>query len=775
MTHVHYKGKSCIVNFALASTILATSALAQSPPAIPAPEKGSAASGSQLDEIVVTAQKRRQSLQDVGIAVSAVLQSQLNAVQVTSDATALARVVPSLQVTQQNPSRTVFNIRGVSQNDFADIQEGPIAFYNDEVYIAFLGAISGQTFDLERVEVLRGPQGTLFGRNATGGLVQAVTRKPTAKFEGFGKVTVGSYDQITTEAAIGGPIGERVRFRVSGTTDHSNGYYHNLIDRDLDGPTSRFYAARGQLDFDIGSSDLLRLKLEYMRNDDERTNGQNASPATQNADGIGVPIGPNENPFGTCAGCNAAGFRWSGNPYTNSSNFAGRFSRTFWNGMARYEHDFGWSKLVSITDYQDIDKKFSQDYDASPRQLLATQVNVRWRQISQELRLSGTVDKLTWLVGGYGMQIKANAPVPLIDLDPLLAEFYAGVPVGTFASSGAYHARQRTRSVAAFSQLEYRFDPVFSLIGGLRYNSDWKRFSYIHTSFGATSYDFAQRRPDLASRRFETWSGKLQLNAQPSRSVLLYAGVNRGTKSGGYNAPFAVPSAATVAPGALPATLAAFDNRIPFGNEVLTSYEGGAKLTLFDNRATFNTAVFHYRYKGYQAFQSTGGNQFIVNLPARVTGLEAELTARPLPWLRVTAFATHLFDATILNLQLPGGRITDRDLPNAPAWSYGGSVATDFNLGNVGSMTISTNWKHNSSQYLSTFNAPVDHEPAYTIGDVAVSIKPDNVPIEATFFINNVSNVTYRTFGLDNSFVTAVENVYVRPRWYGGSLTYRFQ
>jgi iron complex outermembrane receptor protein len=137
----------------------------------PAAAMAQEAANDDTGEIVVTAQKREQKLQDIGLSVTAIGGAMLDSVG-RQDMTALAAQVPGLQVASYSPTITVFNIRGVSQNDFADSQEAPIAFYNDEVYISALGAISGQLFDLERVEMLRGPQGTLFGRNATGGLIQ---------------------------------------------------------------------------------------------------------------------------------------------------------------------------------------------------------------------------------------------------------------------------------------------------------------------------------------------------------------------------------------------------------------------------------------------------------------------------------------------------------------------------------------------------------------------------------------------------------------------------
>ena len=279
------------------------------------------------DEIVVTAQKRAQGLQDVAASVTALGANALASIG-RQDVTALAGQVPSLQVNQYSPTITIFNLRGVSQNDFADSQEAPIAFYADEVYVSALGAISGQTFDLQRVEVLRGPQGTLFGRNATGGLIQIVSAKPSRELEGFMTVTVGSYGQVATEGAISGPLGERVRGRLSFTTNHHGGYIENRIGADLG--NSKFYGFRGQLAFDVGDDGELTLKAQYLRNDQERSGGLYSHVAARpNADGLGVALGRTEDFYGTGPGADPFGYVEPDNdPFTGSYDRIGSFDRT---------------------------------------------------------------------------------------------------------------------------------------------------------------------------------------------------------------------------------------------------------------------------------------------------------------------------------------------------------------------------------------------------------------------------------------------------------------
>ncbi|MEI8650131.1 TonB-dependent receptor plug domain-containing protein [Paraglaciecola sp. Hal342] len=187
-----------------------------------------------LEVIEVTAQKRTQSVQEVGISITAFSGEQLDALGYDNaqEVTAMAPGVTAIQ--PNGPSAFYINIRGVAQNDFSgDHQESPVAVYLDEAYISASSGAGFQLFDIERVEILKGPQGTLFGRNATGGLVHYISRKPTDTFEGYGKVTLGSYNQILTEGAIGGALTDTLFTRFSFTTNNHDPYINNTLGKDL--------------------------------------------------------------------------------------------------------------------------------------------------------------------------------------------------------------------------------------------------------------------------------------------------------------------------------------------------------------------------------------------------------------------------------------------------------------------------------------------------------------------------------------------------------------
>jgi iron complex outermembrane receptor protein len=702
--------------------------------------------GFEPGEIVVTAQKRTQSAQAIGVAVSALGADNLAALG-RQDISALAAQVPGLQVNQYSPTVTVFNIRGVSQNDFADSQEAPIAFYNDEVYISALGAIAGMTYDLERVEVLRGPQGTLFGRNATGGLIQIVSAKPTDHPDGFVTATVGSYGQIATEGAIGGPLSDTLRARLSFTTNHGGDYIRNRVGKNLGG--AKFYAGRVQLAGDLGDSGRFTIKLQGLRNDHDRQGGiYSHASAIPNALGLGTFIGANENPWGTCNGCDALGYgEPDRDPFTASFNGPNYFSRTFWAATARYEQDLGGATLTSITDYQHLRKRYGEDSDMSPATNFIYTTAQNLYQLSQELRLSGETDRLTWLAGLYGIKIHTR-------------NGYDTDTTGAFGLHEQYDSVLTTESVAAFGQLEYKLDDRFTLIGGLRYSKDWKRFDFVHFENGVQDFVFNKTLyPAFAKRRFGDYSGKIELDFRPSRNAFFYASINRGTKSGGF---------ATQAFGPFdPAELS-------FDGEVLTNYEGGVKLTLLDRTTTFNVAGFHYKYSGYQSFELIGVTQLIRNKPARIKGLEVEFTTRPVAGLYLQAFLT-LLDGEVRNVSLPGGAVLDREMPQAPSVSAGGMIRYEFAAG-PGRLALQTNWKHDSRQYFSTFNAPIDREPARWVGDARISYAFDDLPVEAAFFVNNLTDKEYRLYNLDLSGPFGnTQQTYARPRWFGGSLTYRLK
>ncbi len=693
-------------------------------------------------DIVVTAQKREQNIQKVGVAISALGRQGLADLG-RQDISALATKLPSVQVLAYSPTLTIFNIRGVSQNDFADSQEAPIAFYNDEVYISALGAISGQLFDLDRVEMLRGPQGTLFGRNATGGLIQVVSAKPTRDLSGFLTVTGGSYGQISTEGAISGPLSDTLRARLSFTTNHHGGYIDNSAGKDIG--NSRFYGGRFQLAGDVGEGGEFTLKLQGLRNDDERTGGlYSHRTAIANADGLGEYVGATENPFGTCAGCDMFGYVQPGNdPFKVAFNGPNNFSRSYWSASLRYVQDLGGVTLTSITDYQYLKKRYGEDADMSPASVFAYSTSQNLDQYSQELRLSNSSDRVNWVVGGYAIKIVSK-------------NGYNTDLTGSLGLSEIYGGKLETTSFAGFGQLEYDVTDQVSLIGGLRYSADRKTLDFTHAENGVTDFTFNRASVGkLARQSFKDYSGKLGVNVKPNDDTLIYASVNRGIKGGGFGTPAFNPGDLTT---------------IPFKEEVLTDYEGGVKLTLLDRTTHLNLSAFYYDYKDYQAFELVNLALAVRNKDATIKGLEAEFNTRPIDGLYLQTFATYL-DSKVKGVILPGGRVTDARMPQAPKWSIGWLVRYELDAGE-GRLALQTDWKYDSAQYLSSFNAPVDRQPGRVVGNARATYAFGDRKWEIAGFVNNLTDKKYRLYNLDLSGPFGfTQEAYARPRWFGASVT----
>ncbi|MDE0155995.1 MAG: TonB-dependent receptor plug domain-containing protein [Gammaproteobacteria bacterium] len=325
---------------------------------------GSSVYSAVLDEIVVTAQKREQSLQDVGISVTAFSGDQIRELGYTNTID-IAQQTPALNIIQFHPTLTTLVIRGISQNDFADHLEAPIATYVDETYVSAMGAAHVQMFDLERVEVLRGPQGTLFGRNATGGLIHYISRRPTEEFEGYGEFTYGSYNQTKWEGALGGPITQNLLGRFSFAGNFHDGVAENRIGPDL--RESEAYALRGQLEFRATDNFTLNLKAHFSE-DDSLGNAYTSTPIRGNEDGLGVRLGPDENAYGTCPGCDPNGFRDpDDDPFTGSYEHSGEFRRGIAGFTGKMTLDVGEATtLTLIADYLQMNKNYSEDTDGTP-------------------------------------------------------------------------------------------------------------------------------------------------------------------------------------------------------------------------------------------------------------------------------------------------------------------------------------------------------------------------------------------------------------------------
>lgn len=701
--------------------------------------------GERLEQVVVTAQKREQNLQDVGTSITTFDANSIARIGM-ADTTDIARQVPGLQFNQFAPSITVFNLRGVSQNDFSDHQEAPVAVYADEAYVASMGAIAGSIYDIERVEVLRGPQGTLFGRNATGGLIHYISKPPTERPEGYVELTGGRFGEFDTEGAVSGPVTKGLSARLSFATKRHDGYVYNRIGPD--GGDQNQYAARLQLLFKLSDEGQFLLKLHGLRNIHEVATAYSWQAAYPNSQGLGVIEPPSVNYWGTCGGCDIYGYR---NPAGSVFDQAfgrpggGIFDRTLYGATGHLTLKWAGVTLTSITDFQHLRKRYGEDTDASPNLIVYYDTWQSYHQFSEELRANGSSGPVEWIGGLYYLDLYSDDRAE----DTLPAAF--GGSVGDLYNI-------KTRSWAAFAQGEWQISSHWKAILGGRITEDQKtddyRF-YAGTPANILYHFNTGTNPQLADRRWRLPSGKLELDYKLSRDDLIYLSANRGVKGGG----FAQPS------GALPGT----PEQLVFNPEKLTSYELGIKTTFLDGRARFNAAAFYYHYVDYQAYTQEGLNQAIANLLARIKGGEAELAWVPLKGLELQAGLSGL-SSILKNATLPAGQVADRVMPQAPKWSLNALARYQWNAMRA-TWSVEADLKSDTPQYFSTFNSPADREPGKTVVNARAGFTSPGGNLDLAIFCRNLTDKRYRVYDLDLSSVSVVTPVYAPPRWYGASAT----
>jgi iron complex outermembrane recepter protein len=761
MQRSHLGGSSLKV-MAASIAIMATSAHAQNvapPPTTSAPaaqQTEATAPASGIQDITVTAQRREENLQKVPVSVTAISGSDLGQ-RAIIDSTDIAKLVPALKFTAYSAASTTYDLRGISQNDYSDQLEPPVAVYQDDSYMSSLASAGFPLFDIERVEVLRGPQGTLFGRNATGGAIQYISRKPTDHFTLNATGTWFSDGGYSFEAGVGGPVTDTLSVRAAVDRIRRDGFIKSANPVLPDAGATDEFAGRVQLLWKPTPDLKIQLKAMRSRDNPAAAAGMYTYSAAAPEDhGRGVPQSATDNFWGTGPGVDPSGYVHpaSYGTYINDSNVRPIFERTIQAYTGRFDYNLGNVTLISITDYQRLSKFYQEDSDGSPVTGGIFSPTTHTRQFSQEVRAEGKAGPVQWVAGANYIDIKGHYMSHVeYDLAPL-----------DFFSTGDSDFRIRTKSPSVFAQGVFKLTDALKLTAGFRYTRDNKSDNYLlnyeQISGGVASNSVVPFNPslypDLARRHDNLYSGKIQLNYTPSSNVLLYAGVTRGTKSGNFEAP-------AVAPVAI--------DRLPHKPEVLWDYEGGFKTKFLDNHLLINGSFFYYDYHDYQAFSLIDLVQTISNHDAWEYGGELEFTVIPTTGLNISGGVSYLKNK-VKDVGLPDGTILDSHLPQAPRWSGNGSISYTLPAG-PGDLTARLDGYFTTGFCFSVVCAPVEREKAYQTLDATVSYKYKDFML--SFFAKNVTGTKYRTFALDVSSLGFAENIYNRPRYYGLTLSVNYK
>lgn len=753
---------------------------------------GQSADSGGLAEIVVTATRRSESLQDVGLAVTSVGGADLakSGFVNTQD---IAALVPNMSV-NYGIANVAFNIRGIGSNEFSVNLDSPVATQIDEVYISKTFMTGLFNFDMDRVEVLNGPQGTLFGRNTTGGAVNFYTRKPSDSFAAGGTLEYGNYQTLRGEAYINAPLAPGLNARLSGFGVHQGkGYYDNLT-LGTDEGYDRKWAVRGQLAYDAGPTQFL-LSLHYGQDNSSLAPYEGvgiytpASYAANNPGGgfanIGLLTPCAQYNTGTVspgdAGCvrgNDGRFPGDDDPYTSNGNQKHYARNRSTGGFLRVDHDFGNATLTSLSAYEYYKRDQSEVGDGSPDYsgtLLYWYATIN--QYTQELRLTSNGNgPWKYVVGAFYEHDS------LYDGDYLT--FGSGVT--PFLGGVKTSFKQKLDAFALFVHNSVELTPNLRLIAGGRYNRERVEingtncFGMGSTGGGPATRDRGEENPasgciatlsssDLVPegnvRKDDNVSFKLGYEWRPTiqafDSLLMYGNVATGFRSGGFSADLADSQAA-------------FTSLKP---EEITSYEIGFKSELADRSFRLNGALFHYIFRnGYLSVDTPSSIVPITVNAAKIKTFGAELGAAwaPIQGFQISASGGWNNAKIKSDITSAGVSLYNNRPVNAPKYTF--NAAADYSHPVTATLNIKANINGNwrSTQYLEASNIPSTREPGYWLLNASVGVAEIDDRWSVTAFVRNLAGKEYRSYVNDLFSFGWTLNQYGPPRTYGVRVTSKF-
>ena len=741
------------------------------------------------ESIEVTAQKRNENISDVGIAITAFSGEQLEALGLESS-TELIAFTPGVSLAGDiGGQRAIFNIRGVVQNDYADLAEAPVAVYVDGGYLASTQAQTFGLFDVARIEILKGPQGTLFGRNATGGLVNTITAKPTADTEGYAEFTAARFEQYRFEGAISGEITDGIYGRFSGFTNQQGEILENIYEDGAapdtrlgsvgggeDGYNDDTKAFRAQLLFDIGEEGALLLSGNW--SDTTKSEGPYQVVNTteiKDADGNVIdviyaaddPLGCDTIQAGVCVDGN-----FNGDPFrpVQGGDFNGNFdpdgsgnkvnkdfafddqNKIKSKGLAAtLDYAFESFDFFAMSDFKEFKRTVGLDSDQTASPELIFQSNSTIEQFSQEFRFSGESADLKWVGGLYYLSIDTD-----------YSQGLAGSPT-TFFLGGEENntlVSLETESYSVFGQIDYSLSDDLVLVGGLRYTREDKDF--VGNVYQNENTNDRVIEIDTTTTSLETlvdsndqnlWSAKLQLEYSVGNS-LYYAGINRGVKAGSFNAPLQ----------------GGFSLYEP---EELTAFEAGLKHSFMQGSGVFNANVFYYDYSDYQSFSWVNNAGVVSNEEASFSGVELEVFLTPTDSLDVMVNFSYT-DAVVEDLEVASGYFADTTPPFTPEYQASAMLRYNWDAfdGNMAAQ-LSANYQSETFHNARNFTA---HEiDSFATADTRLTWVDAEDKWLIAAYVDNLFDSDHELIGFDvTGFYGTSQISYAKPRTYGVTVRRNF-
>lgn len=718
------------------AALCSTTAMAQQGPPDPA---------TTIDEVIVTAQRREQAAQDVGIALS-VLSGESLVQQGITNVNQLQNATPNLEVEPAfGGGAAQFRLRGVGFQDYASNNSPTVGVYVNEVAYPVPVMTQGLIFDIDRVEVLRGPQGTLYGRNTTGGAISFVTKRPTEDLSAGLITEWGSQDQFRAEGHVSGPLASTVRGRLAISTEQGGAWQRNRVTGETLGDADRT-GARALLAWD--PSETLSFLLDVHGGIDKSENqGLYLLSDLRTRGGTGPTI-PADNDRSKTG--------WGLSP-----RFAAEIGRDVNAKPGRDNSSWGTSlnanlalkgmNLNSISSFETLKRDEYGDWDSSASVEADTFFGSDVDVMSQELRLSSDNDSaLTWVAGFYYSKQELN-------------ERYSSDFIDIYGTYAQVTYDQKVESWSVFGQAEYAFTDQLKAIFGLRYEEETRELEGFGSAFGGAT----ALPPTSVDTKMTPLTGKAALEFKPSDNMLIYGSVSRGAKSGGFT------------------TYNTGDRSgiEPFDPEILWAYEVGFKAD--PSRAVqINGAAYYYDYNGQQVLSAVCGANGPVgrftNADSKIYGAELEGVFRPTAGLRISQNISYKQGeyTDFVDLDIPKCQQTPRvtafidksgdEIP-FPALSYGGSISYDWTVSGF-AVTAETNYSYRD-EYPSWLGPKYDVE-AYWLANASVTVGPEDANWSVTFWARNLFDQDY---DLTRNFFTSADIAQPgRPRTIGARLSLQY-
>ena len=703
-------------------------AMAQTAPG-PAPDN------TAIAEIVVTAQKRAENLQDVPVSVTALTADTLASRGVTN-VLGLNNMAPGMRISANDAAANPkIYIRGVGLSDFNPNASSGVGVYVDGVYIGSPLAQMAGFFDLAQVEVLRGPQGTLYGRNTNGGAINITTKRPTQTFTADAALEYATFNAVTAEAAVGGPIiADKLAFRAAGQWVKDDGYTYNRVTGNDVNAADHWAGRLSLLYTPTDNFEMLTQVNRYVNRGDAIAPQHRALfPATAEATGPNGLCAPNAYASGACT--DLLGYAdTDNNSRAIDANLEGKDKVDLFGASNQATWTFNGMQLVSVTAWQWAHRNDVENTDGSPAQMLEINYRSRQQQFTQELRLQSDTPsaRLNWVIGGYFMDetVKDNTRQDTLrDLRPLFAtpDNPDGLSPENSVAVFGWPYTQKTKGYAVFGQADYKITDKLTGTVGLRWSADKKHMNYrSQIEDGLIVLLTSDQK-----KTFSDWSGRLGLRYEVTPDASVYATYNRGYKSGGFFGGLATSP----------------EEVEPYDNETLDAYEVGVKSEFLDRRVRLNVSGFYYDYKNQQVFTQALRNGLTVLVldnaaNSKVYGGEAEITARPIQPLTLTA-GVSLLHAKYGDYFSEGQDFTGNWLPQSPKVTFNTSATYVAPLANGASIVANADANYSSKVYFDNSNAERLSQDSVWIVGAQVSWRSPDQTIEAGAFARNLFDKTY--------------------------------